>query len=309
MDGLGKNPGDNVHIPSSPKANESEQKENKKAPTQSPGCGAGLKNAFSSCCSCFYNGLRSVYDSFTSKNMQKYVDLEDKDLYGNQERVRKTTSTRVRGSDNANRTNAGVTGQKNGGFFASIRRFMSKEREMDIHEVRFDANGLSSKYSSTVKLGSLNNAGRAFRGVAGKAGELGISAATGSVKGVQTIVGGMGTVAATGIRGAAYMADLSERERRSWGELFSEFSASTRGMQGSTLKGALNGAKGLGYFVGAAIVETPEAINAGVKAITPGRRAASFAAAIGGAGFGAGASFVNRVQNANFSALVPRNIR
>jgi len=301
---LGKEPGDNGPLASSPKANEGEQKENKKAPTKTPGCLTGIRKAFSSCYSCLSNGLRSAYDSYTDKNMQKYVNLDGKNLYRNEKQVHKTTSTRARGSDNANRTNARVTDQKNGGFFASIREFMSKKREMDIHEVRFDArHGFSSQYSSTVGLGSLNNAGKAVIGGVGKAGKA-------SVNGVEKIVRGMGEVGATGLSGAKFMTTgWSGRNKESWGDWVNGLRASTRGMQGPTVGESVKAVAGAGTFLAGAGVATVVAVPGAIKAITPGRRAVSFAAAAAGAGLGAAGSMVKKMGEIRTSAYFPSAFR
>lgn len=63
---LGKEPGDNGPLASPPKADKiGKGGEDKKAPTQSPGCGAGIKKTFSSCCTFFSNGLSSFTKLFS----------------------------------------------------------------------------------------------------------------------------------------------------------------------------------------------------------------------------------------------------
>lgn len=54
-----------------------EPQEEKKGPTKSPpSCSAGIKNAFSSCCSCLYNGLRNSFKSEFDRFMDRQIERE-----------------------------------------------------------------------------------------------------------------------------------------------------------------------------------------------------------------------------------------
>jgi hypothetical protein len=300
VSGLGKNPGGNGPIASPPEADKiGKEGEDKKAPTQSPGCGAGLKKAFSSCCSYFYNGLSSFTKLFSQTPKDRgYSQVPSGDPIKAQ----------------APRQKREEPEKPNKSLFASIREryneFMNKKRVVDINKVTFDPEkGFGSRFHTTENLGSLNDARRAVKGRVVKAGNLAGRAGMGSLVAGKKLVGGMKEVGATGLRGANYLATEWQLSNQSWGEWANGLSASTRGMRGSSVSGSLQAAKVAGTFLAGAGVATVVAVPGAINAITPGPRAASFVAAVGGAGFGAAGSMVERMQTMEASALVPVRLR
>jgi len=301
VSGLGKKPDDKQGpLDSPPSLLPSEYQdleESKKAPTQSTGCSAGIKKAFLSCYSLLSNGLSNFTKLFSKAPESKgYSQVPEGTREAQAPRQRREESKESRES-----------------IFASFRNgvseFMSKNREMDINKVRLSKDGFSSRFDHTRQLGSIAQAMQAVKAGAGKAGKLGISAGTVSVKGMGTIVGGMREVAATGLSGAAYMANLRGRDERSWEEWAKELSASTRGMQGTTVRESLKTVKAAGVFVGAAGAATVRAAPRAIREMTPGPRAARLAAAAAGAGLGAAGSMVKKMGEIRTSAYFPSAFR
>ena len=89
----------------------SESEQDKKAPTQSPGCATGIRKAFSSCCSYLSNGLSSIIKKLTP-DMSKGADLSS-------EQVREAAPIPVK------KQRRKESEEKKVGFFGSVRNALS----------------------------------------------------------------------------------------------------------------------------------------------------------------------------------------
>jgi hypothetical protein len=289
---LGKTPKEIVDGPpnSPPKALGLE--EDIKGPTKSPpSCMAGIKKALSSCCSYLSNGLRSVCDSFTNKNMQKYANLGNEDL----PRDPKATPKRERTGNNANRTNAGGSDQKNGSFFSSLRTIMSRSNSQTTSPIGGLASQRTSIHFTTFKQ---NHNGR---WVSQEAGSIPVPTATdirnavysGASRGTRSFVKGVTSVVRTTSGVAEFMATPGERSSMTWVERFEDVSNSTRGMSSNNEYGVRAAARDAVGFACEALEETP-------KALIPGERAAKIAGDVAGSIARRGARILSS-SNARFT--------